>query len=96
MKRSLLALTVASALLVTLASSRLPLQAIMSPDATPIPSTPAPPTVAVVRTVPFATPAAGARPPGTTGRCCDASYTTARWSQDACRDHGGICEWWGP
>lgn len=72
------------------------LQAVLSADAGPGRVTAAPPTSAAVRTARPSTPAVGARPAGTTGRCCDATYTADQLSREACRDHGGICEWWGP
>ncbi len=71
------------------------LQAVITIDASRLQPPTVAPTVAVARTVALSTPATGARPPGTTGRCCDASYTSTQLSRDACREHGGICEWWG-
>ena len=34
-------------------------------------------------------------PPGSTGQCKDATYTSAASKQGACHGHGGVKEWYG-
>src|SRR6516164_5215825 len=34
-------------------------------------------------------------PPGSTGQCKDATYTSAASKQGACKGHGGVKEWYG-
>lgn len=50
-------------------------------------ATPAPP-------VPAA-PAQSAAPTGSTARCKDGSYSTAKTRSGACSEHGGVATWWG-